>query len=355
MVYSVIMAGGVGSRFWPMSRRAKPKHLLPLIDGVPLIEATINRVLPLTPKENLLIVTNKFQHRRIAGTLPWLEDSSFILEPFGRNTAACIGLAAINIRKRDPNAVMVVLPADHIIENVEEFHKCLQKAIGVAKDEGCLVTIGIPPTRPETGYGYIQRNGCTDGDLSICKVKTFAEKPNFETAKRFLDSGDFYWNSGVFIWRTDVIMKYFEELMPDHYFQLCKIEKRIDTENYYKYLRKAYRSIRSISIDYGIMERAEIVKVIEGNFGWGDIGSWEEAYRRSEKDKNGNAAKGEHFFLNSKNCYVNSPKKFTAVVGLENVIIVESNNALLVCHRDQAQEVKKVVEKLERMDNKKLL
>lgn len=355
MVYSVIMAGGVGSRFWPMSRRTRPKHLLPLLNGTPLIEATVNRVLPLTPEENVLIVTNKFQHRRIAETLPWLKRESFIIEPFGRNTAACIGLAAVNIKQKGPKAVMVVLPADHIIDDVKVFQNCIRQAVDTARDEGCLVTIGIPPTRPETGYGYIQHDGCTEGDPPVCQVKTFAEKPNLATAKRFIESGDFYWNSGIFVWRVDVIMSHFEELMPDHYYQFCAIERRIGSERYDYYLRKAYRSIRSISIDYGIMERAEVVKVVEGRFGWGDIGNWEEAYRRALKDKNGNASEGEHLFLDSKNCYVNSPKKFIAVVGLEDVIVVNSSNALLVCHRSQAQEVKRVVEKLERMKSKRLL
>ena len=355
MIFSVIMAGGVGSRFWPMSRRARPKHLLPLVDGTPLIEATIDRVSPITPKGNIRIVTNRFQYRRIKEALPWISDASFVLEPFGRNTAACIGLAAVHIRRIDPEAVMVVLPADHIIENVAEFQKCLKQAVTIASQGRYLVTIGIPPTRVETGYGYIQRAKICQGDPLICDVKTFAEKPNLSTAKRFIQSGDFYWNSGIFIWRVDEILKQFEKYLPDHYYQLNKISERLGHSDVSRYISKAYRSIRNISIDYGIMERAETVKMIEGRFGWGDIGSWEEAYRRSEKDKDGNAAVGESMFHQSVNCYVNSPKKFVAVVGMNDVIIVESSNALLVCNRAFAQEVKSVVEKLERQDIKRLL
>ena len=355
MVYSVIMAGGVGSRFWPMSRRSRPKHLLPLINGTPLIEATIRRVMPITPEENLLIVTNEYQHRRIHKALPWLKDHSFVLEPFGRNTAPCIGLAAVKIKADDPEGIMIVLPADHIIDDVHEFQKCLKQGVDIAQKGDSLVTIGIPPTRVETGYGYIQRNHKLNGDPHIYQVKTFAEKPNQATAERFIKSGDFYWNSGIFIWRVDVILKHFEEFLPELYQRMIEIEKLGQGANAKKELRRIYRRIRNISIDFGIMERAPSVKVIEGKFGWGDVGSWEEAYRRTKKDDYGNATAGEHLFLKSNNCYVNSTKKFVAVLGMDDVIIVESGNALLVCHRNQAQNVKEVVEKLERMKAKRLL
>jgi len=355
MTYSVIMAGGVGSRFWPMSRRARPKHLLPLVNGMPLIEATIKRVLPIIPQENIIIVTNEYQYRRIFEILPWLNENSFLIEPFGRNTAPCIGLAAVRIKAQDPTAVMAVLPADHIIDDVAEFQKCLQQAIEIAREDDSLVTIGIPPTRVETGYGYIQRNHRLNDHLPIYQVKTFAEKPNLATAKRFIKSGDFYWNSGIFIWRVDVIMKHFEEFLPELYQRLCEIEELSTAPDAKKQLRYIYRRTRNISIDYGIMERAPSVKVIEGKFGWGDIGSWEEAYRRTAKDKNGNASVGEHLFLGSRNCYVNSAKKFVAVVGLENVIVVDSGNALLVCDRNNAQDVKEVVEQLERRKAKRFL
>ena len=355
MVYSVIMAGGVGSRFWPMSRQARPKHLLPLLNGTPLIEATIERVLPITPQDKICIVTNEFQHRRILDSMPWLKENNFLIEPFGRNTAPCIGLAAVHITRTDPTAVMIVLPADHIIENVDEFQKCIQQAVDIASNEESLMSIGIPPTRVETGYGYIQRDRQCNGDPPIFHVKTFAEKPNLATAERFIKSGDFYWNSGIFIWRTDVILKCIEEFLPELYHQLLKIQERMIEPDARKHLRRIYRQMQNISIDYGIMENARSVKVIEGRFDWGDIGSWEEAYRRTEKDKFGNAAVGDHLFQLSKNCYVNSPKKFVAMVGVKDLIVVESGNALLVCHRSQAQEVKQVVERLERMKAKRLL
>ena len=349
MTYSVIMAGGVGSRFWPLSRRRMPKHLLTLFNSSPLICETLDRILPFTPVENILVVTNGQQYPLIKKNLPGLESSNFLIEPVGRNTAPCIGLAAIHIRKIDPTAMMIVLPADHLIDNVEEFHYCIHKAVEIAREEQCLMTIGIPPTRPETGYGYIQRNSDCSGDPLVGTVKTFAEKPNLATAERFITSGDFYWNSGIFVWRTDVILHQIEEYLPELYQSLCEIEKYIDDSSAQKRLRRIYRRIHNISIDYGVMERAENVKVIEGRFGWSDVGSWDEAYRRTPKDRNGNAAIGEHLFIDSQNCYVNSPKKFVAVVGLDNVIVVESSNALLVCRRQKAQDVKQVVEKLERM------
>ncbi|MBC8277230.1 MAG: mannose-1-phosphate guanylyltransferase [FCB group bacterium] len=355
MIHSVIMAGGIGSRFWPMSRRAKPKHLLPLINSTPLIEATINRIKPLTPDGWISIVTNEYQKRRIQEILPDLQDHNFITEPFGRNTAPCIGLSAVNIRHQDPKAVMIVLPADHIIDDDESFRTCLTKAVGVASEGKSLVTIGIPPTRIETGYGYIQRNAVIDAQDKVYQVKTFAEKPNYETAQRFIESGDFYWNSGIFIWRVDLILDYYRKFLPDLYVQLCDVEKHLGKESYRKNLRRVYKSTKNISIDYGIMERAPSVNVIEGHFGWGDIGSWEEAFRRSKKDPDNNAAVGEHIFYKSSECYVNSPKKFVAVVGMKDVIIVESGNALLVCDRSRAQDVKEVVEKLERDNAKRLL
>ncbi len=338
-----------------MSRRARPKHLLPLVDGAPLIDATLKRVMPITPQENIFIVTNEYQRRRILQTLSWLDEDNFVIEPFGRNTAPCIGLAAIRIRQVDPKGVMIVLPADHIIENVEEFQRCLRRAVEIAAEGENLLTIGIPPTRPETGYGYIQRQESGSGEPPLYQVKTFAEKPNLETARRFLACGDFYWNSGIFIWRTDLIIKRFEEFLPELHHQLLRIEKYFGSDNYNKHLRRAYKRISNISIDYGIMEHARSVKVIEGGFGWGDIGSWEEAYRRAPKDKQGNAAVSESMLLNAENCYVNSPKRFVALVGVENLIVVESGNALLVCHREKAQDVKGVVDKLERMKAKRLL
>ena len=356
MTYSIIMAGGIGSRFWPMSRRARPKHLLPLCEGKPLIEATIKRIEPLTPLDHIAIVTNDFQQRRIKKLLPWLQENNFIIEPFGKNTAPCIGLSAISISRHDPESVMIVLPADHIIDDDVEFRACLKKGVEIAAKGDCLVTLGIPPTRVETGYGYIQRNHESPPGENVYQVKTFAEKPNQETARRFIKSGDFYWNSGIFIWRTDLILQLYNDFLPDLYDQLIEIQDRIGKPDYHQVLRRIYRSTRGISIDYGIMERAPSVKVIEGNFGWGDIGSWEETYRRADKDSSGNAGDGDFLFHNSKDCYINNSNKgFVAAVGLEDIIIVQSGNATLVCHRDHAQDVKGLVEKLEKKDRKRIL
>ena len=356
MTYSIIMAGGIGSRFWPMSRRARPKHLLPLCEGMPLIEATIKRIEPLTPLDHIAIVTNGYQQRRIQKMLPWLKEGNFIIEPFGKNTAPCIGLSAISIRRHDPESVMIVLPADHIIGDDDEFRSCLAKGVEIAAKGDCLVTLGIPPTRVETGYGYIQRNDVHDPAKKVFQVKTFAEKPNRETARRFIKSGDFYWNSGIFIWRTDLILKLYNNLLPDLYDKLMEIQGSIGKPDYNRVLRRVYRSTRGISIDYGIMERAPSVKVIEGNFGWGDIGSWEEIYRSADKDSSGNAGSGDYLFHNSRNCYINNSNKgFVAAVGLEDIIIVQNGNTTLVCHRDHAQDVKGLVEKLEKMDRKRLL
>ncbi|MBI4811218.1 MAG: mannose-1-phosphate guanylyltransferase [Ignavibacteriales bacterium] len=352
-VYAVIMAGGVGTRFWPRSREKTPKQLLEIVGEGTMIQNTVNRISDLIDPKNILIVTNKIQKPSVAKQLSNIPEDNIIVEPQGRNTAPCIGLAGLFVRRIDPEAVMVVLPADHIMHNEEEFRRVLRLAIWVAYESGKLITVGIHPTRPETGYGYIQvidEDGKTNPyfDRGVYRVKTFAEKPNLATAKQFLQSGDFLWNSGIFIWRVDTIMNEIQIHLPDLYNELLKIDGSIGDEKYDNIVETTYRMIRGISIDYGVMEKAKEVYVIKGNFGWSDVGSWDEVYRISGKDDNGNSITGQAFLHDTKNTLVYSGDKLVATVGVEDLIVIATDDAVLVCKKGQSQDVKEIVDYLRR-------
>ena len=344
-VYAVIMAGGVGSRFWPSSKERTPKQLLKIFGEKTMIQDTIERLEGIVEFENIFIVTNKVQKPEILKLLPDLPSENIIEEPFGRNTAACIGLSAIILKSKSPDAVMITLPADHLIRDINSFQKTIKDAVDFAYESKGLVTIGITPTRPETGYGYIQIDE-REIKENIYKVYTFAEKPNYATAVRFLESGDFSWNSGMFIWRVDTILEEMRIHLPDLYEGLVKIEKDINSPDFEKTLINVYGQLRNISIDYGIMEKTNRVYLTKGNFIWSDVGSWEEVYQLSDKDDDGNAVKGNAFTDMTIDTLIYSPNKFTAAIGVENLIIVNTDDAVLVCRRDHSQEVRKVVDHL---------
>jgi mannose-1-phosphate guanylyltransferase len=352
-VYAVIMAGGVGSRFWPRSRERSPKQLLEIVGKGTMIQNTIRRISGLIDPKHILVVTNKIQKPLIAKQLPELPQENIIIEPLGRNTAPCIGLASLFIRRADPEAVMVVLPADHLMQDEEEFRRVLRLAIWVAYESRSLITVGIQPTRPETGYGYIQVIDEAHPSnpyfaKGVYNVKTFAEKPNPETAERFLRSGDFLWNSGMFIWRVDTIMQQIQQLLPELHTELEKIDRAIGTEAYDHELETAYRIIRGISIDYGVMEKARDVFVLRGNFGWSDVGSWDEVRRLSGNDEHGNSVSGKAFLLGTNNTMIHAGEKFVAAVGVEDLIIISTDDAILVCRQGKSQDVKEVVDFLRR-------
>jgi mannose-1-phosphate guanylyltransferase len=344
-LFAVIMAGGVGSRFWPRSKEKSPKQLLRIFGESTMIQATVQRLEGIVKKENVYIITNKIQKPEIIKQLTDVPEENIIEEPFGRNTAACIGLATVLIEKKSSDAVTIVLPADHIIKDVEEFHRIMKNAAEFAYNSKGLVTIGITPTRPETGYGYIQINEKSIAD-NIYKVYTFAEKPNYATAVRFVESGDFLWNSGMFIWHTDAIHSEIRIHMPDLHDGLTRIKKDIGSSNFNDTLFKVYGQLRNISIDYGIMEKSQKVFLTKGNFSWSDVGSWEEVFQLSEKNTDGNAVTGNVFIDKTADSYVYSPDKFAAVIGVDNLIIINTDEALLVCRRDNSQDVKKVVDYL---------
>ncbi len=351
--FAVIMAGGVGARFWPRSREKSPKQLLEIVGKGTMIQNTVKRLDQIVESRDVFIVTNRVQKPLILKQLAPFRDENVIVEPMGRNTAPCIGLAALHIRRIDPHAVMVVSPADHLIQDVDEFKRVIAIAIDTAEKSGSLLTIGIHPTHPETGYGYIQmfmEDGAHNPYFShgVLKVKTFAEKPNLQTAERFLASGDFLWNSGMFVWRVDAILKQIAICLPDLYEELMRIDSAIGTPHYQQTLDMAYGLIRGISIDYGVMEKAEAVYVIPGKFGWSDIGSWDEVYRVSGKDDNGNCISGTVIQKDTSSSYIYSPNKPVATIGVSDLIVINTDDALLICKRGRSQDVKEVADYLKR-------
>jgi len=344
------MAGGVGSRFWPRSKQKTPKQLLKIFSNNSMIFDTVKRLNGLVENDKIYVVTNKIQKEKVEEELPFIPKENIIAEPYGKNTAACIGLASIIIEKRSKDAVVITLPADHLIKNEVEFKKILLEAAEFAYNKKGLVTIGIKPNRPETGYGYIQINE-EIVEQNIHRVLTFAEKPNLSTAERFLQSGDFLWNSGMFIWRVDTILNELKMYLNELYLGLQEISAVLNTDDYDAVLPQIYGKLKSISIDYGIMEKSNNVFLIKANFDWNDVGSWEAVYELSAKDNFGNAITGEAYLESTSGSFVYNPKKFTAVIGLKDVIVIETEDALLVCNRKNAQEVKNVVDYL-KMSNK---
>lgn len=347
------MAGGVGARFWPRSREKSPKQLLEIVGRGTMIQNTVKRLEGVVDPRDIFIVTNKVQKGLVVKQLPYIPEENIIVEPVGRNTAPCIGLAALHVRRADPNAVMIVLPADHIIQDAEEFKRILALAAGTAKESSSLLTIGIHPTHPETGYGYIQMydeqgDGNPYASKGVFKVKTFAEKPNLQTAERFLASGDFLWNSGMFVWRADVIMEEIQKCLPDLHSELLKIENTIGKPNYQSTLELAYGMLRGISVDYGIMEKSERVYVIPGRFGWSDIGSWDEVFRISGKDDKGNSITGKVIQRDTTNSYIYSPDRLVATIGISDLIVINIDDALLICKKDRSQDVKEISDYLRR-------
>lgn len=352
-VCAVIMAGGVGTRFWPRSREKSPKQLLEILGKGTMIQNTVKRLEGFIDPRDIYIVTNKVQKGLVMKQLPQIKEKNIIVEPVGRNTAPCIGLAALHVRRVDPKAVMLVLPADHLISEAAEFQRIIELASATARDAGSLLTIGITPTHPETGYGYIQmfnEAGPNNPffDRGVFRVKTFAEKPNINAAERFLKSGDFLWNSGMFVWRADVILDKIERCLPDLHLELMKIDGAIETPGYQQTLDMVYGLIRGISIDYGVMEKAEEVFVIPGEIGWNDIGSWDEVYRMSGKDENGNSITGKVIQKDTNNTLIYSNSRVVATIGVDDMIIVDTDDALLICRKGRSQEVKDVADYLKR-------
>lgn len=358
-MYIVIMAGGSGTRFWPRSRAGNPKQMLNLFGERTMLQLTYDRVKDFVNDEKIIIVTNKELKDSVSEQLPNLPGNNIIAEPFGRNTAPCIALAAAIIKKRaGENETMVVLPADHLIRERDKFKQCINAASRYAPEKGCLITVGIKPAYPETGYGYIQKGEQISERLnrSIFKVKTFAEKPDMEIANRFIQSGDFLWNSGMFIWTIKAITDALEEYQPELSESFNAIIDKIDCPDMDDIILDIYSNIKPVSIDYGVMETAGRVCVIEADFSWNDVGSWEAVYNLSDKDPENNAVEApERILLESKNNYIYSTRKMVAAVGIEDLVVVDTDDALLICKKEESQKVKELVEALRRNGLEKYL
>lgn len=349
MNYAVIMAGGIGSRFWPRSRKAHPKQFINVFGDATLIQNTVARIRDLIPPERILVVTNSDYVDLVRDQLPGVPSENILAEPIGRNTAPCIQYAALKVHARDPDATMVVLPADHVIRNVAKFHDVLRTALDKAQDAGTLVTIGIRPTHPETGYGYIQFEGSIDVDddaPQAHRVKTFAEKPDLATAERFVDSGDFLWNSGMFIWRTDSILNEIERHLPEVHDAFEPLGDAIGTDDEQAAVERSYKKTPSISIDYGVMERSAHVFVVPSSFGWSDVGDWRAVYENATKDNHGNAVQGNVILHDASRSLVHADERLVVLVGIHDAVVVDTPDALLVGHRESMQHVKNVVEYL---------
>jgi len=343
---ALIMAGGRGERFWPRSRKKLPKQFLALTDdGKTMIQLTVERILPLVQKEDIYISTNKEYSKLIEEQLPDIPKENILYEPIGRNTAPCIGLGAVNVAHKYEDAIMIVLPSDHLIKYNSMFVSTLKDACEIAEEGDNLVTLGITPDYPETGYGYIQ----FDADKPYKRafsVKQIVEKPDLETAKLYLETEQYLWNSGMFVWKSSSILKNIEKFMPDIYAGLMNIKNVIGTQDAERILEKEFFAFRSESIDYGIMEKASDIYIIPSTFGWDDVGSWLAIERIRKTDEYGNIVSGNVITVDSKRCTIEGKEKLIATVGLRDMIIVDTDDAILICSKSNTSDIKRVIENL---------
>lgn len=344
-LYALIMAGGTGSRLWPRSRTQHPKQFLDITGDLTMLQQSQQRLLPLIPLDRTLVATNRQYVEIVTRQLPDIPPENILGEPAGRGTAAAIGLAAVHLRKRNPDALMAVLTADHLIKKTDTFRQVLQAAADVA-GEDWLVTLGITPSYPETGYGYIERGEFLGmvGDFEGYRVERFVEKPDLSRAEGYVASGNYAWNSGMFIWRVRRILEEMERHMPELYEGLLKIEQDIHTEHAEDTLMSVFPNLPNQTIDYGIMEKAQQVAVLSVDIGWHDVGSWSAVYDVLPRDKANNVVVGRHITPDTVNSLVYSPKRLVATIGLDDVVIVDTDDVLLVCPRSRAQDVKKIVD-----------
>ncbi len=342
--YAIIMAGGIGSRFWPISTKSTPKQFLDIMGvGKTLIRQTFERFAKIIPVENIYIVTNEVYGSLVFGEIPELGENQVLLEPSAKNTAPCIAYASYKIKKENPLAVCIVAPSDHLVLNENAFLEVVERGMAFCKLNSQLLCIGIKPHRPDTGYGYIQFD--ENNEVEIFNVKTFTEKPNQELAQQFIESGDFLWNAGIFIWNIETITNSFEKHIPEMHNLFSGISNRLNTMAETSAITEIYPICTNISIDYGLLEKADNVKVIPGDFGWSDIGTWASLYDVYAKDENNNAINGEMVrTYNTSGCMISVPKdKLVVLNGIENIIVVESDKVLLISDIAKEQEVKQIV------------
>jgi mannose-1-phosphate guanylyltransferase len=345
-MYAVIMAGGKGTRFWPRSRERRPKQFLNIVGRRSMLQQTIGRIANLLPVEHVLVVAGEAHGEELRGQLAELPARNFLLEPVGRNTAACIGLAALLVQHRDPSAVMVVLPADHLITDEDLFLSALRAAVAMARKHPALITLGIRPGSPETGYGYIEAGKQVDEvqEHEFYKVNSFHEKPDLARAKHYLERGNFFWNSGMFVWQAEVILAAMKDYLPRLYTDLHRLKPFLDTDELNREINRIYSDLESISIDYGVMEQADNVLMIPADFGWSDLGSWASMAQIWPKDDQSNAHQGEIMTMESRGNVVFCQEKLCVLLGVDELIVVDTEEALLVCPMNRAQDIGKILD-----------
>jgi mannose-1-phosphate guanylyltransferase len=359
-IYPVVMAGGSGTRFWPLSRRNRPKQFLPLAGDASLLAATVARLPPLAPPERTYVVCGPAHSAAARRMLPGLPRQNFLVEPCARNTAPCVGLAAIHVAGRDPKGIIAMLPADHHVARPEGFREALASAARLA-ETGVIATIGIRPTRPETGYGYLQIGARLagkrpKGTAAAHRVERFVEKPDLVTAARYLAEGGYLWNSGIFVFRSDAILEEIHRAMPVLGEQLDVIQRAVGTPGYAKTLHRVFPDCPSISIDYGVMEKSRRIAVVPADFGWSDVGSFAALSEVRPTDALGNLAEGDALVLDGRNNVVLAGEdRLVAVLGLDGVVVVDAGDAVLVVRRDRAQDVRRVVDELARRGREEVL
>ncbi|HTS43229.1 MAG TPA: mannose-1-phosphate guanylyltransferase [Puia sp.] len=348
--YVVIMAGGIGSRFWPMSRQDYPKQFLDILStGRTLIQDTFERFTNFIPKENIFVVTSQEYLHIVKKQLPDLPQENILGEPSRKNTAPCIAYISFKLQQKDSKASLIVAPADHLIQDKKAFNKVCLEALSFVNKHNAIITLGIKPSQPNTGYGYIQREQHSVSD-NVYKVKTFTEKPNLELAKTFLASGDFLWNAGIFVWQVKNIIRAFEKYLPEMYDVFVAEKESFNTPAEKKALEHIYPLCTNISIDFGIMEKADNVYMIPSSFGWSDLGTWNSAYENLEKDYLENAVAGKNVIvIDATKCMVHAlDKKLLVLQGLDDFIIVDTDDVLLICKKDKEQEIKDYVAEVKR-------
>ncbi len=355
-VYVVIMAGGSGTRFWPLSRRKKPKQLLGLFGGSTLLEQTVDRVKGIVPPERIYVFANSMVRAQMVRLLPGIPERQIVAEPAQRNTAPTVGLAANEILSRDPDGIMAILPADHVIQKPGAFREALKAGCRWATTEGRSVILGIQPTGPETGYGYIRLGGpaINAGREKIYRVENFTEKPALAAARKYVASKRYLWNAGMFIWRASTLLANLRKFQPAMAEGLDRIAAAGGIDNL-RALKRLFPQLEKISIDYALMERIDGVSAVAADIGWSDVGSWAVAYDLSSKDADGNVRPENSICLDSKGNMLVGGRKHLVTIGVENLVIVDTGDALLVCARDQSQKVGKAVQELERLGKKNLL
>lgn len=349
MLYAIILAGGSGTRFWPFSTKIRPKQFISLDHGgESLLRLTFERIKDTVPPSRVYVVTSAAQRDMTAKELPELDLENIIGEPVARNTAAAIGYAVIRITRTDPQSGFIILPSDHLIENTDSFVNTIAAGAQVAAKTDSIVTFGIAPAGPSTAYGYIKKGAehASIGDVSVYEADEFAEKPDIETAKKFVDSGEYFWNSGIFIFKNTSFLKAMEKYLPKHHKAMLKIQDSIQSREEETITVKEYYALESVSIDHGILEKAENVKMAESNFDWKDVGSWSSMEQVLSKDSDNNAAKGDSVTLDSKDNVIVSEDGVIAAVGVEGLVIIHTPKATLVCKKEDAEKVRDVVEKL---------